>query len=117
MAKSQGVPPPLAVETLPGECSPPRTQGLGAKVRRRDSNPPHSDSVPTPEEVRNPTLLESDVAPPPAAEAELCAQRLTGPLPGGAKWGVAQGVLGNVVQKLRNGHKNRRKASFPRLLI
>ena len=72
---------------------------------------------PTPEEVRNPTLLESDVAPPPAAEAELCAQRLTGPLPGGAKWAVAQGVLGNVVQKLRNGHKNRRKASFPRLLI
>lgn len=75
-----GVPPPLAVERLPGGRAPLGTQGLGAKVRRRDSNPPHRDSFPQPpEEVRNPGLLESDVAPPPTAGAELCARRLTGP--------------------------------------
>lgn len=62
--------------------------------------------------MRKRAFLESDVAPPPAAEAEFCAQRLTGCLSGGAKWGVAQGLLGVVVQKLRNGREAQRSVPF-----
>lgn len=44
----------------------------------------HTATRPRPrEEVRKQGPRESDVAPPPAAEAEFCAQGLTG----GAKWG------------------------------
>lgn len=60
------------------------------------------------EEVRNRAPRESDVAPPPAAEAKFCAQRLTG----GAKWGVVRGILGNVVPQLRYGPQELREGEF-----
>ena len=46
--EAQRVPPPLAEERLHGEYTPPLTQALVARFRRRDSNPPHGYSAQTP---------------------------------------------------------------------
>lgn len=74
-----GVPPPLAVERLPGECAPPGDSGARGESQEAGLEPVTQLFCPNPpEEVRNPALLECDVAPPALAEAELCAQRLTG---------------------------------------
>ncbi|CAM9261363.1 unnamed protein product [Rangifer tarandus platyrhynchus] len=56
--------------------------GGGTRTRHTEIHPR--------EEVRNRAPRESDVAPPPGAEAKFCAQRLTG----GAKWGVVRGHPG-----------------------
>lgn len=95
MVEAQRVPPPLAVERLLGEMRPApdsgtsgESQEAGLELATRRFGPRRR------EEVRNPTLRELDVAPPPAAEAELYARRLTGHLSGGAKWEPGAGRLG-----------------------
>lgn len=111
-----GVPPPLAVERLPGGRAPLGTQGLGAKVRRRDSNPHTPTHFPSPGRKCVIWCSWNRTSPRPRRRRRSSAPGDSRD-PGGAKWGVAEGVLGNVVRQLRNGCKNRGENNFTRLLV